>query len=122
MTQRGQKAENRRHEVPGPDGTAQSLDKDLQEKRAGEAKKIPNKQNNTTIGAAQETYRDAKDADAQVHGMGLDPRCCEILEQRPEEDSKVSREKDMRAMKKLSPSSVDPQDEGPVCRQAFLYV
>ena len=33
--------------------------------------------------------------------MGLDPKCCEILEQRPEEDSKVSREKDMR-------------DEGPV--------
>lgn len=51
MTQRGQKAENRRHEVPGPDGTAQSLDKDLQEKRAGEAKK--SQTNKTTPPLAQ---------------------------------------------------------------------
>lgn len=36
--------------------------------------------------------------------MGLDPKCCEILQQSPEEDSKVSREKDMR-------------DEGPVSQQ-----
>lgn len=36
--------------------------------------------------------------------MGLDPKCCEILKQRPEEDSKVSREKGMR-------------DEGPVSQQ-----
>lgn len=98
-----QKAETRKHKIPGPERIAQSLDKDLQEKRAGKAK-IPRQTKQHHHWRNRETYRDAKDADAQVHGVGLDPKCCEILEQRPEEDSKVSREKDMR-------------DEGPVSQQ-----
>lgn len=53
MTQRGQKAESRRHEVPGPEGTAQSLDKDLQEKRAGKTKKSQTNKTTTITPLAQ---------------------------------------------------------------------
>lgn len=119
MTQRGQEAESRRQEVPGPEGTAQSLDKDLQ-KKEGKAKN-PNKQNNNeTIGATQETYSDTKDADEQVHGMGRDPKCCEILQQSPEEDSKVSREKGMRDEGPVSQPCGPPR--WPTCLQINLSV